>query len=203
MATHGRLADHRHRSSTLQFESSRNCNSVATPTALYRDLDATFNFDHDPCPLQSSPIVDGLDRNNAWGQRNFINPPFNNIGPWLRRAHEESESGGRVSVVLVPMRANTRYWRQWVANKVSALLLIMQRVKFPGYAEGAPFVLCLLVYGNAHSLIGQLPQTVGGHLVWQPNVDVDARQQVNKDNQHVLEEHTAVKEDSEHLPIDN
>ena len=32
----------------------------STPKDVYRALDAEFNFDYDPCPLDEHPLFDGL-----------------------------------------------------------------------------------------------------------------------------------------------
>lgn len=49
----------------------------ATPKDLYDKLNEEFNFDFDPCPLNTGEITpdkDGL--LIAWGERNYINPPY-------------------------------------------------------------------------------------------------------------------------------
>ena len=43
-----------------------------TPKDFYGPLNAIFDFDFDPCPLNST--FDGL--SIEWGQRNFVNPPY-------------------------------------------------------------------------------------------------------------------------------
>ena len=48
-----------------------------TPKELYDELDAEFDFDFDPCPINTSEITpdkDGLLID--WGKRNFINPSY-------------------------------------------------------------------------------------------------------------------------------
>ena len=77
-----------------------------TPPELYRQLDAEFKFDFDPCPY---PLPDGFDGLTCeWGQSNYVNPPFGFImhegkkkGPtaWVRKSIEEHRKGK--SVVLV------------------------------------------------------------------------------------------------------
>jgi len=52
------------------FSSVRN--DWKTPKDLYDKLDAEFNFDCDPCPV--NPTFDGL--NIEWGKCNFVNPPY-------------------------------------------------------------------------------------------------------------------------------
>lgn len=80
-----------------------------TPPDLYRELDAEFNFDFDPCPY---PLPDGFNGLECeWGQRNYVNPPFGSvlvdgrkkgITAWIRKAKAEAEKG-KLSVVVYPI----------------------------------------------------------------------------------------------------
>ena len=66
----------------------KSLNDVATPSELYYALNDFFDFDYDPCPLgglHSEDVPDGLDELIPWGDRNFVNPPYNKINKWLER----------------------------------------------------------------------------------------------------------------------
>lgn len=56
-----------------------------TPKAFYIALDAEFGFDFDPCP--PNPKYDGLSVD--WGLVNFCNPPYRDLGKWIRKGFEE------------------------------------------------------------------------------------------------------------------
>jgi len=80
-----------------------------TPSDLYADLDAEFNFDFDPCPYPKPDDFDGL--TCEWGNSNYVNPPFGSIihegkkkGPtaWMRKAIEEHEKG-KTCVIVYPV----------------------------------------------------------------------------------------------------
>jgi hypothetical protein len=80
-----------------------------TPSELYAELDAEFQFDFDPCPFPKPDDFDGL--TCEWGQRNWVNPPFGSIihqgrkkGPtaWMRKAIAE-QAKGKLSVVVYPV----------------------------------------------------------------------------------------------------
>jgi hypothetical protein len=58
--------------------------SWATPAKLYAELDAEFHFNDDPCPLEG---IGGLER--EWGTNTFMNPPYSNPTPWVKKAYEE------------------------------------------------------------------------------------------------------------------
>ena len=55
----------------IKLFQSKKTDNWATPQWLYDKLNDEFDFDFDPCPLNSK--VDGL--NIKWGKRNFVNPP--------------------------------------------------------------------------------------------------------------------------------
>jgi hypothetical protein len=77
-----------------------------TPPDLYARLNAEFSFDFDPCPFPLPAGFDGL--RCAWGQSNYVNPPFGSIihhgrkkGPtaWARKAIAEMHEGKRTVLV--------------------------------------------------------------------------------------------------------
>lgn len=103
--------------------------SVATPPAVYADLDRHFHFDFDPCPLQ--PTFDGLSPATAWGTCNYVNPPFSCIGDWVARA---VASRARC-IMLLPFRINTKYWREHVLPNARVMYAFTKPMAFPGYGN--------------------------------------------------------------------
>ena len=101
----------------LKLGFGKHNDDIATPDDLYEDLDSEFNFDFDPCPLNSS--FDGL--SIEWGKRNFVNPPFSDVASWAKKAVEEM-SRGHQSVFLIPLRTNTQYWHNWILQRSAAQL---------------------------------------------------------------------------------
>jgi hypothetical protein len=71
---------------------------------FYSEMNAEFNFTHDPCPHPRPSGYDGL--KEPWGVSNWVNPPF--VGPgssrtaWARKAIEERDHGNG-SVLILPM----------------------------------------------------------------------------------------------------
>lgn len=81
-----------------------------TPKALFQALDAEFNFDFDPCPV--NPKEDGLEI--EWGKCNYVNPPYGRkIGDWIKKGYEEALKG-KIVVMLLPARPDTRYWHKYI-----------------------------------------------------------------------------------------
>lgn len=60
----------------------------------------------DPCPLDSSPTVDGLTID--WAQRTYVNPPYSDPLPWVIKGIEEHKKGKTV-VFLVKLDPTTKW----------------------------------------------------------------------------------------------
>lgn len=90
-------------------------------------------FDLDPCaaetnrhwvaPRSFTRFDDGL--LSEWSGRVFMNPPFSNTVPWLRK-HSEYAKG----ISLVPASVEARVWRECVWTKARAILLLHGRTRF-------------------------------------------------------------------------
>lgn len=116
--------------------------SVHTPKDLYDRLDAEHHFDHDPCPKNDNPDVDGL--LGDWGESNFCNPPFNNIAPWLQKGWEQAQLG-RKTVFLLPSRTNTKYFHEMILPHCD-IEWIRGYLAFPPHKTPAPFpcMICVM-----------------------------------------------------------
>lgn len=126
----------------MKTDSTRN--SVATPPELMEDIKKTFFITTDPCPLDSEK--DCLVDDSCWGVCNYVNPPFNNIPPFIERALQL----GVPAYFLIPYRANTAYWRNLVFPHARALYLFADKIKFVGYALGAPQPMVLVAFNTIH-----------------------------------------------------
>ena len=111
-----------------------------TPEETYRLLDAEFHFNFDPCPRDFAS--DGLAK--EWGARTFVNPPYNQISKWVYKAAIESRRG-KLVVLLIPARTDTRWWHEWVMS-ATEIRFIKGRLKFGGATNSAPFPSCVVVF---------------------------------------------------------
>ena len=116
----------------------------ATPEALYRELDAEFDFDDDPCPIgQPAPLFgtpDGLSR--KWGNRVFCNPPYSNVVAFLEKATREHPA---VCVFLVPARTDTAWFHDYILGRAE-IRFIRGRLKFGNAKTGAPFPSLIAIF---------------------------------------------------------
>lgn len=124
----------------------------ATPDWLYNQLDAEFNFDFDPCPLNYT--VDGL--TIPWKKANFVNPPYGKgeatcrddcekktcrdrgyhiservagKDDFIRKAYEEFLLG-RTSVLLIPAATGTESFHTYIWDTEKNCPLPGREVRF-------------------------------------------------------------------------
>ena len=110
----------------IKLFQSKKTDNWATPQWLYDKLNDEFDFDFDPCPLNSK--VDGL--NIKWGKRNFVNPPYSNVTGFLKKAHKELKNGNAdLCVFLVFSNTDTKWFHNYCYNQ-SELRFIKGRLKF-------------------------------------------------------------------------
>jgi len=105
-----------------------------TPKWLYDDLDAEFNFDFDPCPINHNEITpdkDGL--LIAWGERNFVNPPYSRKlkDAFVKRAVEVANDGN-LCVCLLPVSTSTVLFHDIIQPNAKEIRFLRGRVKFIG-----------------------------------------------------------------------
>jgi site-specific DNA-methyltransferase (adenine-specific) len=106
----------------------------ATPKSLYDQLNNEFNFDFDPCPLNTGEITpenDGLIM--EWGERNFVNPPYSRKlkEAFVSRA-VEFKKRGRLSVMLLPVSTSTKLFHDVILPNADDIRFLRGRVKFEG-----------------------------------------------------------------------
>lgn len=125
-------------------------------------LDRLGKFDLDPCaapvprPWKTARKMitlpdDGLGM--KWRGRVWMNPPFSNIHPWIRRISEYGNG-----IALVPARVETGWFHDFVWKKADALFFFRHRVNFCEQSgevrTGVDFPTVIAAYGleNADSL---------------------------------------------------
>lgn len=97
-----------------------------TPQWLYDQLNAEFSFDFDPCPIHAD--FDGLVI--EWGQRNFINPPYNKMDKprFIQKAYDEW-CKGKTCVLLIPAATSTKQFHELLLPNAE-IRFLMGRVTF-------------------------------------------------------------------------
>ena len=138
--------------------SSKN-DSWETPQDLFNEINKTYGpFQLDPassdtntkCPIWFTEDQDGLKQDWHVFGKVFCNPPYSNVGDWLKKGYEESQKGCRV-VMLVPARTDTKAFHNY-AMKAARIHLIKGRLKFSGSKNSAPFPSMIVVFEQGNYL---------------------------------------------------
>jgi site-specific DNA-methyltransferase (adenine-specific) len=113
----------------------------ATPLAVYDKLNAEFQFDFDPCPVDGTN--DGLATLfTEWaGKRVFCNPPYSDIRRWLDRWHEPE-----LAVYLIPARTDTRWFHEICLPHAKEIRFLRGRLKFGDAKNCAPFPSMIVIF---------------------------------------------------------
>ncbi len=113
-----------------------------TPPHVFADLAARYGpFNLDPCarpenakaPQFYTAQDNGLVQ--SWKGRIFLNPPYSDIRPWLRKAIRAADEG-HVVVALLPAATDTAWFHECVWSH-AALHFLRGRVRFIGW-QGTP-----------------------------------------------------------------
>lgn len=109
----------------------------ATPRGLYEELNKEFNFDFDPCPLNSD--FDGL--KIQWGKSNFINPPYSRElkEKFVIKAIEQSKLG-KLCVMLLPVSTSTKLFHDYILPNAKNIRFLKGRVRFLGVNTKGEYV---------------------------------------------------------------
>ena len=107
-----------------------------TPKWLYGELDKEFNFDFDPCPLNSD--IDGLAI--GWKRRNFVNPPYSRKlkEAFIKKGFEEWQKG-KVVVFLLPVSTSTKIFHSHI-YPYAEIRFLKGRVAFKGINTKGEYV---------------------------------------------------------------
>lgn len=76
---------------------------------------------------------------------NWLNPPYADIEPWVKRACQEYESRNVRTAVLIPASVGSNWWREWVHLRATVLFL-NGRITFVGCEDPYPKDCALLLY---------------------------------------------------------
>jgi len=105
-----------------------------TPTSL---LEFFADYD-DPCLPGKT---DGLER--SWEDPCYVNPPYSNPRPWVKKAIEESRRGVRVAMLL-KHDSSTEWWRM-LHEAGAYFMAVIGRLHFnDAAAANFPSVLVIL-----------------------------------------------------------
>lgn len=136
---------------------SRKSDEWETPQDLFDLLDKEFKFkidasasyENSKCTMFWELKYDSLKQHWGLSARYYkgsiwLNPPYSKIGPFIKKAYEESLKGATV-VCLIPSRTDTKWWHEYVM-KADEIRFIKGRLKFGNSKNTAPFPSCIVVF---------------------------------------------------------
>ena len=136
----------------LMFSSKSN--EWETPPDFFDKLNKKFKFTLDPCCTPDNAKCkkyytyreDGL--LCSWKDEVvFVNPPYGDVGKWVKKSYLESTVNGATVVMLIPARTDTKYWHNYVM-KASEVYFVKGRLKFGDSQNSAPFPSAVVVFGG-------------------------------------------------------
>ena len=96
---------------------------------------------HDPCPFNPDWEKDGL--LYPWKSRTFVNPPYSNPLPWIRKAIRENQEHGHTIALLLKHDSSTKWYAE-LHQAGAHFLMIQGRLKHQT-KKGAAFPSLLAI----------------------------------------------------------
>ena len=135
----------------------------STPKTIVNPLIDEFGITTDVCasslnhklPTYWTKEDNSLEK--EWLGNCWMNPPFDrNLSKWVRKAYSESLINGGTKVCLIPVRSNTKWWAETVAN--GEIRFINGEVNFNDEERGLWMGMCIVIFGEkakagSHSII--------------------------------------------------
>jgi len=138
----------------FDFDLAADENNSVVPSAAEYDSDGNLigivKYHYD---IEDNALVQNWGLGLGW---NWCNPPYGDIGPWVKKGWEESRVNGAHTIMLVPASVGTQWWKNHVEGKAYVTFL-QNRIKFVGHTSPFPKDLALLLYA---------PFLEGGHTYW-------------------------------------
>ena len=134
---------------------SRDSDEWETPAELFEILNDEFHFTLDACATDDNHKVDkyftkmddGLKQDWS-GYRVFCNPPYSEIGKWVKKAYYEGLKAGTLVCLLIPARTDTRWFHDYILHR-SEIRFIKGRLRFSGSKWNAPFPSMVVIFRSA------------------------------------------------------
>ncbi len=121
-----------------------------TPDNIFVPLNREFLFTLDPCATPENKkcsqyfTIEDNGLTKCWNKATvFMNPPYKDVGKWVKKAFYESRKGALV-VCLIPARTNTAWWHDYCMS--GEIRFVRGRPKFIGAKHGFPQPLAIVIF---------------------------------------------------------
>lgn len=126
-----------------------------TPREVFDELDREFHFNLDPCSTENNALckkkftVEDNGLLQDWsGCSVFCNPPYSEIGKWVKKCHDEGCKPNTTVVMLIPSRTDTKYFHNYIYHR-SEIRFWKGRMKFGDSNNSAPFPSMIVIFRGA------------------------------------------------------
>lgn len=126
-----------------------------TPRIIFDKLDREFHFDKELATSECNSLMKNhyTEQDDAlkqkWIGRNYLNPPFKDAGKWVKKAHDESQNGGMICMII-PSKTNTKWWHRYVMKAKEVRFIesrpVFEREGYEGNKHGLPFPLSIIIF---------------------------------------------------------
>ncbi len=81
--------------------------------------------------------------------RNYVNPPYSDKAPWIRKSLIEHIQGKTI-VMLLPVDTSSRWFQRWIHPYASQIRFLNQRLIFPPNKHHAAYASMIVVYDHVN-----------------------------------------------------
>ena len=133
-----------------------------TPPKLYFEVCSKYNIYpvlDVACSCTNRVCIDGFIKadqalDQEWNRDFFMNPPYSQIYPFMKKAYEQHIKHNVNALILIYSKTDTKYWHNFVTDKVTQIHFQKGRIEFldstgAPTGDNAPYPSAWLIY-RAH-----------------------------------------------------
>lgn len=99
----------------------------------------------DPCPIGWDMATDPSNLEKEWNhERYFINPPYSNPLPWVKKAIESHQKYGSIIVMLLKHDSSTQWYRLLHEARAHMMLIVGRLDHRTGKKAAFPSMMAVL-----------------------------------------------------------
>ena len=114
---------------------------------IYPTLDVCATFQNKKCLNYIDTELNAFFQ--GWDEDFFMNPPYSEIGKWIKRAYFQTQTHNVQAIILTFAKTDTYWWHQYVEQKAE-VHFIRGRIKFLKLGtrskNSAPYPSCWIIY---------------------------------------------------------
>ena len=120
------------------------------PPYIIAALQTEFGQMFDVCPFNPmfNPHKDRDGLKTPWSKINWCNPPYSNVAPWLKKAHDERIRVNTTVLLLKTDVIATHYFQLYC--NMAELRFFAHKIRFKGYPREARFTSVLVILRPEH-----------------------------------------------------